>query len=102
MYAVIQAGGKQYRVAEGDTIDVARRPEEVGESVELDQVLLVGSGEGVQVGAPTVDGAKVQAVVETHGRAKKVLVFKHKQNYRRKRGHRQDFTRLRIDKIIAS
>ncbi|MFQ5611045.1 MAG: 50S ribosomal protein L21 [Anaerolineae bacterium] len=101
MYAILQTGGKQYRVAEGDTIDVARLPDEVGANVEFDQVLLVSSNDAVQVGTPTVDKARVLATVQTHGRGKKIIVFKHRKNYRRKQGHRQDFTRLHIEKIVT-
>ncbi|RME75991.1 MAG: 50S ribosomal protein L21 [Chloroflexi bacterium] len=99
MYAVIETGSKQYRVAEGDVIEVETLPAEPGDRVELDKVLLVSGEKGVVVGNPTVQGAKVVATVQTHGRGKKVIVYKHKKNYHKKQGHRQNFTRLHIDEI---
>ena len=101
MYAVIETGSKQYRVAEGDVIDVETLPAEEGETVELERVLMVSGDEGVKVGTPVVDGAKVTATVKEHGRAKKIIVYKHKKNYHKKQGHRQNYTRLHIDKITA-
>jgi large subunit ribosomal protein L21 len=102
MYAVVETGGKQYKVSSGETIEVEKLPLEVGQKVELDRVLLV-SGEKVRVGNPTVEGAKVMATVAGQGKGKKVIVFKYKpkERYRRKAGHRQAYTRLRIDKIIV-
>lgn len=102
MYAVIESGGKQYRVEEGATLQVEELDAEPGTAVTLDRVLLVADGENVTVGAPVVKGASVQATVVRHGRGKKVIVFKYKSkaHYRRKRGHRQNFTALRIDKIL--
>ena len=100
MYAVIETGGKQYRVAMGDVIEVETLPVEAGESVELDQVLMVSGADGVKVGTPTVDGARVKATVQGHDRAKKIIVYKHKKNYHKKQGHRQNFTRLQIDEIL--
>ncbi|MCG3212155.1 MAG: 50S ribosomal protein L21 [Anaerolineae bacterium] len=99
MYAVIESGGKQYRVAEGDEIDVELLAVEPGKNVEIDRVLMVSTGDGVKVGSPTVDGAKVTATVKEHGRAKKIIVYKHKKNYHKKQGHRQYYTRLQIDQI---
>jgi large subunit ribosomal protein L21 len=99
MYAVVTSRGKQYRVAEGDVIEVPRLEAEEGSSVALDRVLLVSNGENVTVGSPEVSGAEVTATVKAHGRGKKIIVYKHFKNYHRKRGHRQDFTRLQIDKI---
>jgi large subunit ribosomal protein L21 len=101
MYAVIETGGKQYRVSEGDAIKVEKLPYEVGDQVELDRVLLVSGEEGVSVGQPLVEGAKVTARVESEGRNRKVVVWKYrpKQRYRRRRGHRQSYTQLRIEKI---
>ena len=103
MYAVVETGGKQYKVTVGETIDVERLKADIGETVELDRVLMVADGEQVQVGSPMVDGASVSATVVDHDRARKVIVFKYraKQRYRRKTGHRQDYTRLRIDEIKA-
>jgi len=100
MYAVIENGSKQYRVAEGDVIEVEKLPAEVGDKVQIDRVLMIG-GKTVTVGTPTIEGAKVTATVEGHGRGDKIIVYKHKQNYHKKQGHRQDFTRLRIDQITA-
>lgn len=103
MYAVVESGGKQYRVAVGQTIDVERLPAERGDKVSLDTVLLVADGDKVKVGQPTVKGASVSATVLEHGLRRKVVIFRYrpKQRYRVKRGHRQQYTRLRIEKIKA-
>ncbi len=101
MYAIVVSGGKQYKVSEGDLLDVEVLPVEVGSSVELDQVLLVGGEDGTKIGTPLVDGAKVTATVKEHGRGKKIIVYKHKKNYKRKQGHRQNYTRLLVEKIEA-
>ena len=103
MYAVIETGGKQYKVQEGQFVDVEKLPLAVGETVELDQVLLVSDGEKVQVGRPIVAGVKVLATVERQDKRRKVLIFKYhpRKRYRLKKGHRQLFTRLRIDKIVV-
>ena len=101
-YAVIETGGKQYRVSPGDTIAVERLTEsEPGDTVRLDKVLLVSQDGDVTVGAPTVAGAQVVAKVEGEGRTKKVLVFRYKPKvrYRRKTGHRQRFSTLMIEGI---
>jgi large subunit ribosomal protein L21 len=102
MYAVFETGGKQYRVSEGDAIKVEKLPYQVGDEVEFDQVLLVSGKEGMTVGQPVVKGAKVVARVEAEGRGRKILVWKYrpKQRYRRRQGHRQAYTRLRIEKIV--
>ncbi len=102
MYAVIKTGGKQYKVAEGEVIQVESLPQEVGETVEL-QPLLVAADDEVMIGNPLVESAKVLATVKGHGRRRKVTVFKYrpKQRYQRKRGHRQHFTQLRIDQIVV-
>jgi large subunit ribosomal protein L21 len=99
MYAVIESGGKQYRVSEGDVIQVEKLSVEEGKKIEIDRVLMVANDGKVKVGTPLVEGTKVTAIVEGHGRGKKIIVYKHKKNYHKKQGHRQDFTRLRIDKI---
>ena len=102
MYAIIRTGGKQYRVSEGETIYVERLPAVAGDKVTLAEVLLVGGGEGeTKVGAPLLDKAKVAATVIDLGRDHKVRVFKYKKrkHYRRTRGHRQEYTALRIDSI---
>lgn len=103
MYAVIETGGKQYRVSEGDAISVEKLPYQVGDTVELERVLLVSGEQGVSVGQPTIPGAKVMAKVESEGRGRKIRVWKYrpKQRYRRRQGHRQPYTRLRIEKIVA-
>ncbi len=100
--AVVQIAGKQMRVHENDVIKVPLLADEVGSSVEFDQVLLVG-GDDVKVGTPTVDGAKVTAEIIEHGRDRKIRVFKMKRRktYRRTKGHRQHFTQLRITAIQA-
>jgi large subunit ribosomal protein L21 len=102
MYAVIRTGGKQYRVAENDVLFVEKLDAEVGSTVQLDEVLMVG-GDEVKVGRPLVEGARVEAVVLDQTRAPKIVVFKKKRrkNYRRKRGHRQLQTVLRVTRIIA-
>jgi len=99
MYAVIESGGKQYRVAEGDEIQVEKLDIEAGKKIDLDRVLMVADEGDVKVGSPTVEGAKVKATVKEHGRGKKIIVYKHKKNYHKKQGHRQSYTRLHIDKI---
>lgn len=101
MYAVIQTGGKQYRVSEGDVIRVEKLPAEVGSDIAFDQVLLVGEGDNVKIGTPVVDGASVSGKVVEQDRGKKIIVFKMKRRkgYRRKQGHRQDYTGVRIEKI---
>ena len=102
MYAVIKTGGKQYRVRGGDVIRVEKLAGGVGDSVEFDEVLMVG-GEKVAVGTPTVTGAKVSAEIVAQDRAKKIIVFKKKRrkNYRRKYGHRQPYTELKITGVSA-
>jgi large subunit ribosomal protein L21 len=104
MYAVIKTGGKQYRVAEGDSVRVEKIDADEGAEVEFDQVLLVGNGASVTVGRPFVDGGKVTATVEEQGRGRKVEVvkFKRRQGYKRMHGHRQAFTRLRIKAISGA
>lgn len=103
MYAVVEMGGKQYKVSAGDNVDVEKLPFEVGEKVELDRVLLVADGDEVRVGQPTVEGAKVLATVTDQAKGRKVIVFKYKpkERYRRKKGHRQAYTRLMIDEIVG-
>jgi large subunit ribosomal protein L21 len=102
MYAVIQSGSKQYRVSEGDVIRVEKLPLEAGQQLEFEQVLLISDGENLQVGRPTVAGAKVTATVKNHGRGKKIIVYKHKKNYHKKQGHRQDFTAVQIGPITSA
>ena len=107
MYAVIKTGGKQYRVAQGDVIKVERLAGEVGQTIAFEHVLMVGSdgeGTGPRIGTPLVDGAQVTAEVLEQAKAPKVIVFKKKRrkNYRRKRGHRQLQTVLRIHDIALA
>ena len=103
MYAVIKTGGKQYKVAKNDVILVEKLPGEAGAAIELDEVLLVGDDNNQTVGAPLVDGAHVAATVLEQTRGEKIIVFKKKrrQNYRRKAGHRQDLTALKITDILT-
>ncbi len=103
MHAIIETGGKQYRVAEGDTIYVEKLDVTEGDQITLEKVLLVSNEGTVKVGTPIVDGAKVTAKVDKHGKGKKIIVFKYKakKNYRKKNGHRQPYTKLVIDKIEA-
>ena len=102
-YAVIQTGGKQYRVQPGDVIDVEKLEDEVGSRIDLSSVLLVGEDDAVSVGTPTVDGAKVTAEIADQFRGPKIIVYKYKAKtrYRRKNGHRQSYTRLRIRHILT-
>jgi large subunit ribosomal protein L21 len=101
VYAVIETGGKQYRVSEGDKIRVEKLAAEEGSSIEITDVLLLGRDNGPVVGAPLVAGARVKANVLSHGKEDKVIIFKYrrKKNYRRFRGHRQQYTDLKIESI---
>ena len=101
MHAVIKTGGKQYRVAPGDTVKVETLTAEVGEQITLSEVLAVSNGDDVKVGSPFVAGAAVVATVVAHGRHDKVTIFKMKRrkHYQKHQGHRQNFTELRIDSI---
>ncbi len=103
MYAVIVTGGKQYKVSEGDTLFIEKLDVEEGTEVTFDNVLLTGEGDDVTIGAPTVEGATVTAKVVKNGKAKKIYVFKmkRKKNERKKRGHRQPYTKVEIVKINA-
>ena len=104
MYAVIETGGKQYKVSPGQTLDVERLDVVDGGTIDLDRVLLIADDDKVLVGNPTVDGAKVVATSQGDGRGKKVIVFKYKPKvrYSKKTGHRQSYTRLTIDKIVKA
>ncbi|MGH4118827.1 50S ribosomal protein L21 [Clostridium sp.] len=103
MYAVLLTGGKQYRVQEGDVLFVEKLDLEVETTVEFDQILAVGKEDGLVVGKPVVEGAKVVAKVLAQGKARKIVVFKFKRklDYRKKQGHRQAYTKIQIDKIEA-
>lgn len=101
MYAIFRTGGKQFRAEQGHTLRIPSLDVEPGQVVTFDEVLLGSSGEDIRVGAPLVDGAAVTAEVVQHGRGEKIVIFKHKRrkNYRRKQGHRQGFTEVRINEI---
>ncbi len=101
MHAIIETGGKQYKVAEGDTLFIEKLPAEAGDAVTFRKVLDVIDGDKLTVGTPVVEGAKVDASVVKNGRGKKVIVFKYKpkKGYRRKQGHRQPYTKVTIGKI---
>lgn len=104
MYAIIETGGKQYRVLEGDTIFVEKLGAEDGADITFDKVIALGKDdEGLVVGTPFVDGAKVTAKVTKNGKAKKIMVFKYKakKGYRNRKGHRQPYTKVQIEKIEA-
>ena len=103
MYAIIKTGGKQYKVQEGDVIRVEKLDVEEGSEVQFNDVLAVSNDEGLKVGAPVVDGAVVDANVVRQGKAKKIVVFKYKakKDYRKKQGHRQPYTKVKIEKIIG-
>lgn len=104
MFAVVKTGGKQYRVEENSIIRVEKLEANEGDSITLSEILLTGTGDSVKVGLPTVVGAEVEAVVVKQMRDKKVIIFKknRRHNYRRKRGHRQQLTVLRVTKIKAA
>ena len=101
MYAVIETGGKQHRVTEGELIRVEKIEAETGSTIDFDRVLMVGEGETVKVGTPVVDGAKVSAEVVQHGRGDKVTIlkFKRRKHYMKRQGHRQWFTEIKITAI---
>ena len=103
MYAVVATGGKQYKVEEGDTLRVEKLKGDVGTEVAFDKVLLFSDGDTVKVGQPALDGAAVHGHIVEQDKAKKILVFKYKRRkrYRRKQGHRQMFTAVKIDRIEA-
>ena len=104
MFAVVQSGGKQYRVAEGDVLRLESLQAQPGDTVDLPVMMLSGNGEGdVRVGTPLVDGASVRAEVLSHGRGDKIYIykFKAKANYRRKNGHRQSYTEVRVTEIAG-
>jgi large subunit ribosomal protein L21 len=103
MYAVIKTGGKQYRVSAGEKIKVEQIPADVGTEISLDQVLMVGEGESVKIGAPVIAGATVTAKVISQGRHPKITIFKmrRRKHYRKNQGHRQNYTELEISGINA-
>jgi large subunit ribosomal protein L21 len=103
MYAVIKTGGKQYRVVAGEKLKIEQIPAEVGAEITLDEILMVGEGESVKIGAPYVEGAAVKATVIAQGRHDKIKIFKmrRRKHYRKNQGHRQNYTEIRIDGISA-
>jgi len=104
LYAIVETGGKQYRVQEGDTVYLEKLPAEAGENVEISKVLAVAKDDGdFLVGTPYLEDARVEVKVVRHGRGRKIIVFKYKakKNYRRKQGHRQAFTQVTVEKINA-
>ena len=104
MYAVIQTGGKQYRVKSGEQVKVELLAAEVGSTVSFDRVLMLGEGDGVKVGAPFVSGAAVKATVVAQGRGEKIRIFKlrRRKHFAKTQGHRQGFTEVRIDEIVGA
>lgn len=104
IYAIVETGGKQHRVSPGQVIQVEKIPGDTGDVIELDNVLFIADDEKYTVGQPRLEGAKVKATILEHGKDKKIIVFKYKNKtrYRRKRGHRQHFTRLSIDDIVTN
>jgi large subunit ribosomal protein L21 len=101
MYAVIETGGKQYRVTEGQSIKVEKLDGEAGSNIDLDKVLMVADGENITVGAPYVKGGKVTATIKSHGRGKKIHIikFRRRKHYQKEQGHRQHYTELQITAI---
>ena len=104
MYAIVNIAGKQYKVTEGDKLQVARLSSEVGDKVNFDNVLLTDDGKNIKIGKPAVKGAVVSAEILEHGRLKKILVYKKKRRkgYQRKNGHRQDFSSIKVNSIKIS
>jgi large subunit ribosomal protein L21 len=103
LFAVVRTGGKQYRVQEGRPVTIERLPGEAGQTIELNDVLLLADGENITIGTPTVDGARVVGTIAEQGRAKKILVFhyKNKTRARKKNGHRQQFTTLMVEAVLG-
>jgi large subunit ribosomal protein L21 len=103
MYAIIETGGKQYRVAEGQTLKVEKLEAEAGHTVDFDRVLMIGEGETARIGAPLIDGAKVVAEVLKHGRADKIRIikFRRRKHHMKRQGHRQYYTQVKITKVQA-
>jgi large subunit ribosomal protein L21 len=104
MYAIVETGGKQFKVQEGDTLRVEKLDQEAGAVVELEKVLALVDDGAVTVGKPYVDGAKVSVKIVEHGKGKKILIFKYKpkKNYRRLRGHRQLYTQILVESIVRA
>jgi large subunit ribosomal protein L21 len=104
MHAVIKTGGKQYRVVTGEKLKIEQIPADVGTEITLDQILMIGEGESVQIGTPFLTGASVKATVLSQGRHDKVMIFKMRRRkpYQKHQGHRQNYTEIRIDTIVAA
>ncbi len=104
MYAIVECGGRQYRAEEGHSFAVEKLPYEVGDQIELEKVLLLSGNDDVTIGQPTVKDVSVKATVVEQFRGKKILVWKYRpsKRYRRRQGHRQSYTRLRVDEIVTS
>ena len=104
MYAIIETGSKQYRVSAGDTVEVEKLPDEPGEPIEFEKVLFYSDGDDVRCGAPTLDDVRVIGSVKSQGLGKKLVVatYKRRTGFRRKKGHRQQLTKVVIDRIVAS
>lgn len=103
MYAVIKTGGKQYRVAKGQTLKVEQLSVEPGEAIDFEQVLMIADGDAITVGTPFIEGGKVSAEVKTHGRGEKidVIKFKRRKQYKKQMGHRQNYTEVKVTGISA-
>ncbi|MBK7425254.1 MAG: 50S ribosomal protein L21 [Propionivibrio sp.] len=103
MYAVIKTGGKQYRVVAGEKLKIEQIPADVGTEITIDQILMVGEGESVSIGAPLVTGASVKATVLAQGRHDKITIFKmrRRKHYQKHQGHRQNYTEIRVDAIAG-
>lgn len=103
MYAIIETGGKQYKVSEGDVIFIEKLSNEVGESIDFERVLAVSKEDSLKLGSPVVAGVKVNAKVLSHGKGSKIIVYKYKskKGYHKKQGHRQPYTKVQIEKINA-
>ena len=104
MYAVIKTGGKQYRVTEGETLRVEKLTAEVGEAIDISEVLMVANGDDIKIGAPYVEGGKVSASIKSHGRGDKIRIikFRRRKHHMKRQGHRQSYTELQITGIQAS
>lgn len=103
MYAVIRTGGKQYRVSSGDTIAVEKLAGDVGDKVDIEDILMIGGDKETKVGSPNVKGAKVTGTIVSQGKGKKITIlkFKRRKGYRKKQGHRQQQTKIKIDEIVV-
>ncbi len=103
MYAIVESGGRQYRAEAGNSFVTEKLPYEVGEQIEMNNVLLLANGDAITIGQPTVEGVTVKATIVEQFRGEKIFVWKYKpkKRYRRRRGHRQQYTRVRVDEIVT-